>query len=397
MGFLSTIANGPGLIGSKGSTGGLLGNALRFMMDGPDWRNIQQERADEQNFTKMLRDLEIQKLQTAQAQQQEDRQTGLKLGDLINRGKVDAFNAANPGELQMQNTQATRSGPQYDSIPQLLSSASGGRLQESNPMLKALYVPQKLGEGDVFGSPMGGTLMSNPKPSGAESLIGKYNPGDYTPESFSAFLKSGMKDPSVLKRQYAPAQPTFGVIGGVPSIVDRNTRTTTPLSTPEAEAQAKGRIAAAEAEGQNSGKSRAEAQATLPAAEQSASVALDLIEKLKNHPGKRYAVGVLGAAPTVPGTPQADFVALLEQAQGKAFLEAFNTLKGGGQITEVEGKKATQAIARMQRSQSVAAFNSALDDYKAVIQGGLRRAQQRAGVSGGAPRLRFNPETGMIE
>ena len=34
----------------------------------------------------------------------------------------------------------------------------------------------------------------------------------------------------------------------------------------------------------------------------------------------------------------------IEQIKGKTFLEAFKTLKGGGQITEVEGKKATEAM-----------------------------------------------------
>ncbi len=44
-----------------------------------------------------------------------------------------------------------------------------------------------------------------------------------------------------------------------------------------------------------------------------------------------------------------DFNAMLDQVQGGAFLQAFESLKGGGQITQIEGEKATQAIVRAQQ------------------------------------------------
>ncbi len=70
---------------------------------------------------------------------------------------------------------------------------------------------------------------------------------------------------------------------------------------------------------------------------------------------------------------------MLNQSKGGAFLEAFKALKGGGQITEIEGKKATDAIARMDRSQSKAEFDKALSDYEGVIKLGVDRANQLAG------------------
>ena len=72
------------------------------------------------------------------------------------------------------------------------------------------------------------------------------------------------------------------------------------------------------------------------------------------------------------------FINRLDQLKGGAFLEAFNTLKGGGQITEVEGKKATDAIARMDNATSESEFKAAVKDYQDVIRKGMNRARMKA-------------------
>lgn len=144
-----------------------------------------------------------------------------------------------------------------------------------------------------------------------------------------------------------------------------------------------------------------QAKFDLPRIEQNAQTALDVIDQLQNHPGKKWAVGATGIIPGIPGTEQKGFVNLFEQAKGKAFMEAYQTLKGGGQITEIEGVKGTQAIARMDRAQNVKDFDKAMDDFKNVIQIGLERARRQAkqqGVPESQSRVRkFNPETGKIE
>lgn len=76
----------------------------------------------------------------------------------------------------------------------------------------------------------------------------------------------------------------------------------------------------------------------------------------------------------------------IAQLQGKAFLEAFENLKGGGQITEVEGRKATEAIARLNASQSEKAFRAALSELRDVVGAGLERARQRAGAEPAPPQ-----------
>lgn len=128
------------------------------------------------------------------------------------------------------------------------------------------------------------------------------------------------------------------------------------------------------------GKRRGQAIGDLPRIIDNAQQAIDTIQQIRNHPGKKYGIGVPGVLGPIPGTDQAGFIDLVDQAKGKAFLEAFNSLRGGGQITEVEGKKATDAIARLQRARKPADFDKALSDLEAVIQAGLIRAYRSAGA-----------------
>lgn len=138
----------------------------------------------------------------------------------------------------------------------------------------------------------------------------------------------------------------------------------------------------------------ADARIGLPQAINQAQGALDIIQQIRQHPAKSGATGMLGVIPGIPGTPQRDFVALVDQAKGKVFLEAFESLKGAGQITELEGRVATQAIARLDRAQSPAGFEKALDDLEQVIKAGVARTQQKAG--GGSSRA-GSPPTSAVQ
>ena len=87
---------------------------------------------------------------------------------------------------------------------------------------------------------------------------------------------------------------------------------------------------------------------------------------------------------------------------------AINTLRGTGQITEIEGAKATAAINRMSLAQSEVEFVRAANDFKDALNRGYKAAQQRAGVApinlNATPsssnlnvKLRYNPQTGAFE
>jgi hypothetical protein len=100
------------------------------------------------------------------------------------------------------------------------------------------------------------------------------------------------------------------------------------------------------------------------------------------HPGFKAAVGASSLFPTMPGSKAADFEARLDEIKGGAFLEAYNTLRGGGSITEVEGQKATQAITRMSTAQSEKEFIDAARDFQAVIRTGIKRSKEKLGSGG---------------
>lgn len=242
--------------------------------------------------------------------------------------------------------------------------------------------------------------MDNRQPQIGVGGIGNYNPGDYTPQSFARFLQT--KNPADLQRYVTPAQDKVVVIDGVPNMVNPRSHERTPLSTLPDTIASKQAIAAATAAGTAQGKSTAAAQADLPRVEANADSILTNLRAFRDHEGTRYLYGGYSLAPVVPGTPQADANAMLEQIGGKAFLEAFNTLKGGGQITEKEGEKATAAITRLiNRRQSYAGAVKAMKELEEVVQAGVDRARKKTGgqtsEQTGTTRRRYNPATGKIE
>lgn len=103
----------------------------------------------------------------------------------------------------------------------------------------------------------------------------------------------------------------------------------------------------------------------LPTVRNSTKQIKGLVRKLKDHPGLAGAVGMpsFAGVTNAPGTPEADFNVLLDQIKGGTFLKGFQSLKGGGTITEVEGAKAENALARLGVRQSEAQFKASLDEY----------------------------------
>lgn len=144
--------------------------------------------------------------------------------------------------------------------------------------------------------------------------------------------------------------------------------------------------ASASAAGTATGKADAEAAIDLPKSEIRAETALGTLDKMLNHPGLPGAVGMKGPAQLfgmkdkpLAGTREADFVALVDQASGTAFLEAFQELKGGGHITEIEGQKAEQAVARIRdRGQTEEAYKEAILDLQGIIKKGIERKRSAA-------------------
>jgi hypothetical protein len=168
-------------------------------------------------------------------------------------------------------------------------------------------------------------------------------------------------------------------------------------------------LAGARAGGEAKGKATAMAQINLPKAISDAEAAILLIDQMigtepvvkggrvvqqgtKPHPGFSDYVGAtyLPGARTVEGSDAASYEIFQKQIEGVAFLEAFEALKGGGHITEIEGTKATQAKLRMNKAQSEADYIKGAREYQAIVRKGLERARAAAQSSGGGNVIDFN-------
>lgn len=101
---------------------------------------------------------------------------------------------------------------------------------------------------------------------------------------------------------------------------------------------------------------QAEEYANLAKSKTNYETVTGILSRVRNHPGLDAVLssGMGKANPNLylPNTPEYDFMALLAQLDGELFMNAYAGLKGGGQITEIEGKKATQQIANLAIGQS---------------------------------------------
>lgn len=97
------------------------------------------------------------------------------------------------------------------------------------------------------------------------------------------------------------------------------------------------------------------------------------IDGILEDPALDTATGMMAWTQNIPGTDAYRFGARSRQLQGQAFLQAFQSLKGGGQITEIEGKKATEAIGRLDTAQSADDYREALGELKAILERGIAR------------------------
>jgi hypothetical protein len=169
---------------------------------------------------------------------------------------------------------------------------------------------------------------------------------------------------------------------GGKAIFDRTALSTPTQDTSAAqEAQGAATVASATTSAKTAAEATTQAQLDLPRVIDNADQAIKTIDEFEKHPGFNQVFGASSIVPVLPGTNRAGAQAYYDQIQGKTFLEAFNSLKGAGQITETEGTKATAAIARLSQAQSEPDAKKALADLKGVIKAGSDRAKKKAGIA----------------
>ena len=164
-------------------------------------------------------------------------------------------------------------------------------------------------------------------------------------------------------------------------------------------------IAQAKEYGTALGKNKAAAEAALPGAIETASEGIRLIDEMvgkreikdasgkviqkgtRPHPGFSSYVGatLTPGMRFVEGSDTASFDVRQKQIEGRAFLEAFNSLKGGGSITEKEGEKGTAAIMRMNKASSEREYVAAARELQDILARGVERARAKAGGAAAVP------------
>ena len=166
----------------------------------------------------------------------------------------------------------------------------------------------------------------------------------------------------------------------------------------------------AEEEAKIIGTDMGKVKATQPQVESTADQLITQVDNLfkigTDEKGFRDTVGVKGAGlgfgffkskdpqtgkimyDPVAGTLEADFVSAFDQVKGATFLQAFETLRGGGQITEKEGAAASDAYNRMQLSQSEKEFKKAAQEFNDNVKRMIDIRREKLGLP---PKYNMKP------
>ena len=139
-------------------------------------------------------------------------------------------------------------------------------------------------------------------------------------------------------------------------------------------------LAQKKAEAAATGKITAAAKSTLPSAINVQDRAFKLIDDLLT--GNKYTAvtGLAARLPTLLPKSQ-DIEAKIEMLNGVAFVNAFESIKGGGAITETEGRAATAALSRLKNlNQSDEGYKEALLDFRKELHSMVNVLRKKAGL-----------------
>ena len=125
-----------------------------------------------------------------------------------------------------------------------------------------------------------------------------------------------------------------------------------------------------------------DAAINLQSTQNNARTMSDLFSRIRNHRGRAAVLnsnlGTLNPMLRIPNSAELDFNSILKELQGDVFMTAYKGLKGGGQITEIEGEKAEQAIQNMTINQTEEQFMESLDILENIVMQATREATNKA-------------------
>ena len=185
---------------------------------------------------------------------------------------------------------------------------------------------------------------------------------------------------------------------GAPVVRDRGTGDAEYVVPPSEMIEGAGAVEGAKALGKDVGGQSAE----LPTLEVNFDHHLSSIDRLLEHPGftSGVAMGALNPLRWVPGTQENDFRLALENMKGQLYTLAYNTLKGGGHITEFEAQSVAKGLANLDASLSKSEFQKNAGNLRKLLtelRGSIRTRTRSGGTPSDTPTQRrrvFDPATG---
>lgn len=250
--------------------------------------------------------------------------------------------------------------------PKLMNDVLGQKYKQPQRQLKEIFDETTgrkqaalVNMQDGTYTPVGGPAASSGDPTAPSNVREWQHFNSLSPEQQQRYLTMKRAD-KYLDRGDSYVMPNQVDPSGAPvTVVDKN-------------------LANAEAQ-KVTGKARAEAQIDLPKIESLERSIIKQVDAVLNDPNLPNVTGFQANFPTFAGSSH-DVEAKIEQLGNKAFLQAFQDLKGAGQITEMEGMKAATALARLTNlRQSDQGFRESLQDFKNEISRLVQLARQRAG------------------
>ena len=154
---------------------------------------------------------------------------------------------------------------------------------------------------------------------------------------------------------------------------------------------------AQEAAAKATGKAGGEAAVQAAGAKKDVDFAIQLVDDLLNDPALDKVVGPLeGALPNV-SSGAVRVQAKIDRLSGQAFIAARQMLKGGGQITDFESRRAEAAYSLLMNTRlSDEDYRAALMEFKDAVQAGYNRLMAQA-QAGGATGSATSPAAQPID
>jgi hypothetical protein len=123
-------------------------------------------------------------------------------------------------------------------------------------------------------------------------------------------------------------------------------------------------------------KKISETKTTLESVKPEVSETLDLMDKIRAHPGKARSIGVLGGVGAMTAEGKG-FTALNEQLKGINLVAAYQKIRGTGQVGQKEGENVAKAQSALTTAATEKDYDAALNTLETTLRGAVERTERK--------------------